>query len=192
MPIADLYSYRRRVAEGEAPDVFIYDQLPQQLKIQVVHIWRDAIGPYYVYGDFEGRNAIENNEAWKLIHNTVAREHGVFSLANERRVDERCEQYFLDISSVDKALDLIEATFLYIDKVARDYDYHARRERGIKQSADDAVKELNERFRRAGVGYQFEDGKIFCVDSELIHSEVVRPALRYLSEPGFAGPRDES
>ncbi len=41
------------------------------------------------------------------------------------------------------------------------------------------------------MGYQFEQGKIFRVDSELIHSEVVRPALQYLNEPGFEGPKDE-
>ena len=35
------------------------------------------------------------------------------------------------------------------------------------------------------------EGKIIRVDSELIHSEVVKPALRYLNEPGFEGPLDE-
>ena len=57
--------------------------------------------------------------------------------------------------------------------------------------AGDAIDELNERLRRAGVGYQFEDGRIFRVDSEWIHSEVVRPALRYLHQKGFEGPREE-
>ena len=57
--------------------------------------------------------------------------------------------------------------------------------------AGDAIDELNERFRRAGVGYQFEDGGIFRVDSEWIHSEVVRLGLRYLHQKGFGGPREE-
>ena len=47
------------------------------------------------------------------------------------------------------------------------------------------------RFQRAGVGYRYERGKIIRVDSELIHSESVKPALGYLSEPGFEGPREE-
>ncbi len=157
----------------------------------MVHIWRDAIGPYYVYGQFEDRNARENNEAWELIHKTVAREHGVFSLGDERRIDERCERYFLDVSPVDAALDVIEVAFLYLDRFARDFGPAARQNRGIEQSAESAIEELNARFRRAGVGYQFEEGRIFRVDSELIHSEVVRQALRFLNEPGFEGPRDE-
>ena len=62
---------------------------------------------------------------------------------------------------------------------------------GIHQKPTEAIEDLNERFRRAGVGYQFEEGQIVRVDSELIHTEVVRPALRFLNEPGFEGPREE-
>ena len=50
---------------------------------------------------------------------------------------------------------------------------------------------MNERFLRAGVGYQFENGIVVRVDSELIHSEVVRPALLYLHQKGFEGPCEE-
>ena len=69
-----------------------------------------------------------------------------------------------------------------------DYD---RAKRGITVTADEAIEELNVRFRRAGVGYRFEDGQIIRIDSELIHSEVVKPALRYLQQRGFEGPREE-
>ena len=31
MPVFDLFSYRQRVAEGDVPDVFVYDSLPQTL-----------------------------------------------------------------------------------------------------------------------------------------------------------------
>ncbi len=97
----------------------------------------------------------------------------------ESASEKRCAKYLLKSPSVGQALDLIEVVFRYIDKTVQRY------------TADKAINELNERFRRAGVGYQFENGKIFRVDSELIHSEVVRPALRYLQEEGFEGPREE-
>ena len=174
------------------PDVFTYDELSRELRAQIIHIWRDAIGPYHIYGRYERRRAIENNEAWKFIHNTAARERGVISLGDELLIDKRCEQYFLGISSVDAALDLIEITFKYLDEeVAQDFGPAAHQARGIEQSAESAIEELNERFLRAGVGYRFEGGRILRVDSELIHSEVVRPALQYLNEPSFEGPRDE-
>ena len=191
MPIANLYSHRKRVAEGQTPDVFAYDELSRELRVQIIHIWRDAIGPYYQYGDFEAKNQLENNEAWELIHKTIAREHGLFSLGDKHRIDNSCELYLLKTTSVDAALDLIEATFFYIDNIAIDFGASAREDRGITQEAGDAIAELNERFLRAGVGYRFEEGRILRVDSELVHSEIVRPTLRFLNEPGFEGPRDE-
>ena len=44
MRVLDLYSHRKRVADGNAPDVFTYDELPSELRVQVAHIWSDAIG----------------------------------------------------------------------------------------------------------------------------------------------------
>ncbi len=192
MPVLNLYSYRKRVAVGDTPDVFVYDKLPEPLRVQISLIWKDAIGPFYVDSmGYDLGAPPNNNEAWTSIHDVVAREHGVFVLGNEVSVYERCVAYLLERASVEEALDLIEVSFLYLDKIARDFDPHNMKVCGIRVTAEDAIDELNERFRRAGVGYQFEDGKIFRVDSELVHREIVRPVLRYLHERGFEGPREE-
>ena len=190
MPVIDLYSYRKRVAKGETPDVFIYDDLPETLRVQIIRIWSNAIGPAHTYTGLEFRDVYANNAGWETIHEIVAQEQGLFSLASHANPFERCKTYLLD-SSVDDALDIIEASFLYIDKTARRFRSHERSRRGITVTADDAINELNERFRRAAAGYRFEDGKIFRIDSELIHAEVVKPTLRYLQQPGFEGPREE-
>jgi hypothetical protein len=55
----------------------------------------------------------------------------------------------------------------------------------------EGILELNERFLRAGVGYQFENGRIIRVDSQYVHAEVVKEALRLLHEPGFEQANDE-
>ena len=191
MPVLDLFSYRKRVAKGGMPDVFVYDKLPEALRVQIVHIWKDAIGPFCLDTGYGLGRPPHNNQGWKVIHDIVVREHGVFALGQEHAISERCVSFLLGSKNVDAALDVIEASFLYIDKVARDFEDFEREGHGIKLTADAAIDELNERFRRAGVGYQFEDGRIFRVDSELMHREVVRPVLRYLHEPGFEGPRDE-
>ena len=52
---------------------------------------------------------------------------------------------------MDAALDLIESSFLYIDRIARDFSDFDRESRGIEMTAAAAIDELNERFRRAGV-----------------------------------------
>ena len=55
----------------------------------------------------------------------------------------------------------------------------------------EALDEINARFREHGVGYQYENGKIIRMDSELTHQEVVRPALSLLRHPVFKGANDE-
>ena len=190
MPVFNLYSYRKRVAESETPDVLVYDRLPESLRIQIIRIWRNAIGPAHVYRGIEFGDVNENNKGWQIIHDIIAQEHGLFSLSSDANLFDRCKSYLLQ-SSVDDALDVIEASFIYIDKVARELRDHVRTSRGIRVSADDAIEELNERFQRAGIGYRFEDGNIIRVDSELVHSTVVKPALRYLQQRGFEGPREE-
>ncbi len=193
LPVFDLYSYRRRLAENDEPEVFAYDRLPDRLLVQVIHIWRDAIGPYNA-SDPHGMTAYAaNNSGWQQIESFVAREHGLFRLGegHELSAFERCTYSLRDPASFDLAIDLIEFSFLYIDQIIRHFDGHEQQECGIAVSADDAIAELNERFRRAGVGYRFECGKIIRIDSELIHAEVVKPALRFLQHKGFEGPRDE-
>ena len=92
---------------------------------------------------------------------------------------------------MEHALDLVEVSFVYIDGVARRFNHFERERRGIKLAASEAINELNMRLLRAAVGYQFDAGRIFRVDSELIHAEIIRPTLRYLHQKGFDGPRDE-
>ena len=41
------------------PDVYVYDKIPQELKVQIIHIWHDAIGNMSLYEDeYRGRGPI--------------------------------------------------------------------------------------------------------------------------------------
>ena len=159
------------------PDVLTYDELPPELRVQIAYIWSEAIA--------------EHSELWQFVHNLVAREHGVKKLANGPTPRSSCERLLNDRISVEPVLDIIEASFRMIQNYVPRMNYHARRNFGIKVTPEQAIEELNARFRRAGVGYRFENGQIIRIDSELLHKEVVRPALQYLNKPGFEGPRDE-
>lgn len=186
MSIFNLYSYRNSVAENEVPDVYRYDYLPDGLRVQIVHIWNDAIGPCV-----RSSSRHHNNAGWAKIHSTVARELGVFELSHGKTFKEKCINYLLESDvRVVNTLDLIEVSFVYIQSIEQ-LNILERQLLGISMIARDAIKELNERFQRAGVGYQFEGDKIIRIDSELIHSDIVKPAIRFLSEKGFEGPSDE-
>jgi uncharacterized protein DUF7014 len=60
-----------------------------------------------------------------------------------------------------------------------------------QKAVENAVAELNTRFRQHGVGYQYESGEMIRVDSQLIHAEVVKPVLNLLTSPEYAGANAE-
>ncbi len=193
MPVYDIYSRRKKRSEQTEPDVYQYDKIPDTLRVQIRHIWDDAIGPYY---DPEPIYELDsppphNNEGWGIIRATMCREKGRLSLANESNRKKDCVGYLHREEDIDNLLDLVEFSFLYIDRVMGKKERYKRDELGATQGSEDAINELNFRFREAGVGYQFEGGQIIRMDSELIHAEVVRPALHLLSDPRFAGPEEE-
>jgi hypothetical protein len=77
------------------------------------------------------------------------------------------------------------------DLITNDPGAQKRYSWGCKVRPDVGLVELNERFLEHGVGYQFENGKIIRIDSQYVHAEVVKEALRLLFEPGFEEANDE-
>ena len=177
MKVFDLFSKRQKRSRGEVPDVYQYETIPNELRVQVVHILRDAFG----YSD-------ASYKTYESIHKTLCREYGVFRLGDHRSDKDSVFNFLLQTEETEKAIDLIELSFRYIDRVVRK-DAHGFEQRNI--SSDDAIDELNHRFREHGVGYQYESGIMVRVDSQLIHSEVVRPALNILHAPMYKGANAE-
>ena len=70
MPIFDLFSKRQKKLRGETPDVYVYDELPNPLRVQIVHIWEN------IFRD-QGRPCIirvsstEIREAYEFIVNIL-------------------------------------------------------------------------------------------------------------------------
>jgi len=56
---------------------------------------------------------------------------------------------------------------------------------------DNALEELNLRFAEHSVGYRLAEGKIVRIDSEMLHAEVVKPALLLLQGTAYSGAQDE-
>ena len=94
---------------------------------------------------------------------------------------------------VDHLLYLIEFTFRCIDEDIREIlqDYQRQGELKVSQLPEDAISELNHRFREHAIGYQYNNGQIVRVDSGFIHAEVVVPALSLLSSQHFKGAEQE-
>jgi len=192
MAVIDTYSRRKRLAEQGEEDVYIYDTVPTVLRAQVEYIWDDAIGPYWKASGFStGMPPANNNTAWRSIRHQLCREKGVLSLANSDSPKQDCITYLHHEQHVDAWLDIIELSFTYIEQAVSRFGAYDRQKCAITLVPSEAIDELNTRFRLASFGYRFEGGQIIRVDSELLHAEVVKPALHFLADDRFSGPREE-
>jgi hypothetical protein len=184
------YSKRQRKRKGSGkPDVYQYGNLPGPFRVQVVHIWRTALGTWNTY-DALGI-ARFTGEHWQTIRNHLTREYGIFSLHKDANDSyEECVKFLLE-TDTDRALDIIDLTFSLINSSVRGLSEDQRKEVGIEQDPDDAIEELNHRFREHGIGYEFTGGKLIRVDSQYVHAEVTRPAISLLQDVEFTGASDE-
>jgi len=190
MSIFDLFSKRQSRLRGEVPDVFVYDAIPQELGVQIIHILRDALGDEAEYRRYGGR--VKAN--YELIVNALCREYGVFHLRGPNDFGDR--DYFSELANfilreknVERVLDAVELAFRVVDNYARKWEYRQRA--NAAKEADAAIAELNARFQQHGIGYRFEAGEILRIDSEFVHSEVIKPALVLLHDPLFKGAEAE-
>lgn len=184
MTIFDLFSKRQKRARGEMPDVFEYDNIPAPLRVQIVHIISEAFGKDR-YGSSEA------DEAYSFIKKTLCKEYGLFELVKfQSSARDEVLNYLLKVEGAERVLDIVELCFRIIDKHIREnrtYWSGTTRE----SEPDQAISELNERFKEHGIGYQFESGEIIRVDSQLLHSETVKPALGLLRGAQFKGANEE-
>jgi len=185
MAVFDLFSKRQKRLRGEVPDVYQYDDIPSTLRVQIAHIMNDALG---------NRRSEQTLKSFRFIHDTLCREYGKFSLSDEasfRGIEyiEDVINFMLKSYDVEQVIDVVELGFWVIDTYYRQEDI--RRFTRPRITPDAAIDELNTRFREHGVGYQYESGKIIRVDSQIIHSEAVKPVLHLLSDDRFRGANDE-
>lgn len=189
MEIFDLFSKRQRRLRGDVPDVYVYDDLPQELRTQIVYIWDDALGDDSQYFDINVR------EAYSLIVNILCREYGLFKLPSglktysHRNYKKELVDFLFFEQNIERLLDAVELSFSLINRTTRSWSYLHRS--NADEIADSSIDELNRRFKEHGIGFQYIDNEIIRIDSELIHSEVVKPALRLLNQQAYAGVQDE-
>lgn len=176
--IFELFSKRRKKESGLVEDVYLYDSIPQKLRNQVMHIWNYAIG--------------NDREAWEVIHDTIIRELGLIKIVDDYYYDnkEGCIKFLLTNDNVEEIIDIIELSFVIIDKLIGRRDPFAQR-CNRKQKPEDAICELNHRFKENSIGYEYVDGRIIRIDRELTHTEIIKPAIKILHELEFEGASDE-
>ena len=159
MAIYDLFSKRQKRLRGDVPDVYQYTNLPQNFRVQVVHIVKSTIGNDSDYNT-------PASQIYNYINNTLCREYGVFKLQEYASENfEYIYNFFLKEKDPEKCLDVIELTFKCINGYVRQNSWEFR---DCHQSPDDAIEELNNRFRESGIGNSSLERL-----SELIHNSFI-------------------
>lgn len=179
MAVYETYSKRTKRLSGDAtPDVYQYDHLSERLKIQIVHIWDEVIGH---------RNEYRNesmSSVYQYVKDILCKELGYFELPykdHHSGPPQDVTNYFLNDDILDNNLDVLELMFqtLSVPNVCS----------GNK--VKEGIEELNLRFKEHSVGYQFISNEIIRLDSQILHSEAVVPALRLLNNNGYEGAEKE-
>ncbi|WP_201616568.1 STM4504/CBY_0614 family protein [Psychrobacter urativorans] len=188
MAISDLFFKRQKKLRGEYSDVYQYEELPEKLKVQIVHIWGETIEGDTDYYRYEHRIHKDNRELLEYVHKALIKELGVFELPIPKNAlgsnyFTKIANFFLSSIETDIALSVVELMMQVIEMFHSEYTE--------KFNLKEAIDELNQRFREHGVGYQYEDKQVIRVDCELIHTEAVKPALQLLSNPVYKGAQEE-
>ena len=189
IPTGDIFSKRQKRFRGEVPDVYVYDSLPDPLRQQICyildHAFDDCLQSQHPKLQWDKKQGHYEDIA-KILRD----EHGVRQLSEPDtnspglRHQKELENFLLENINVEKTIDAIEVSFRFLEEFIRlVYSKNT--------SFEKVERKLNFRFKEHGVGYQFTDKKIIRIDSELIHSEIVQPALKLLRQPHYEGAQDE-
>ena len=184
MAVLDLFSKRQKRLRGELPEVYSYDQIPEPLRVQFVHVLEDLLQRLEDTPPHWSRDG-----TYSQIVDPLRREHGVFRLSERSSTvidDKRADllNLFLSEESVEKVLDGVEITVVFLLAAYSEYP-------GSLAPVQEAVDELNVRFDEHGVGFQLSEGRVVRVDSQYVHAEIVRPALRLLNGREYLGAQEE-
>lgn len=156
-------------------DVYMYDSVPQKVRVQVIHLILDGLGQDERYGN--------NHNFWVWIVKTMRQEKGVFELAQSYQgLTDEYNNWLLTEPDVPSFLDGVELAFMAIKMLKG--EYHS-------DDYDNLLAQLNARFAEGAVGYELRSDQIIRIDKQIIHQEVVIPALTLLHEERFAGANKE-
>lgn len=185
MAIFDLFSKRQKKLRGEFPDVYQYEEIQNQFRHQIVHIIQDTIGTGWTH---------EKTNIYEYVHRVLSKEYGFPSLKKGYydKDNEAVLNFFLQSENYEQCLDIIEFFFRIMDGyITKNYEMY-RHYANPQQKPNDAINELNERFKEWGIGYEFQSGELIRIDSQFIHSETVKPVLILLaSEKIYDGVNQE-
>ena len=181
----ELFSRRYRDENGE-PEVYIYNDFPEAFRNQCIHIidsFLDCLTQNSPFSDIAEKICEEycREKGLKYLPSNLYASKNDLS-AIEKYIDESSNQDFLDF------LDFI-FTYYICDSSLQDKVYRfCYSYRGLIANL---IDELNLRFRQHSLGYECTNGEIIPKTNAVMHQNVIKPALKLLSDERFRGAEEE-
>lgn len=191
MAIFDLFSKRMARERGDVIDVYTYDNFSENFRVQLSMVVKDLLGDDRVL-----QREITPKEVYAAISGILRREYGVQTLIKGRFHEDHyfeIHEFILREPNVERVLDTVELCFLFGNTHARKQPYSTLHRYDADRHVDACIDEVNGRFKAVGYGYEFvvESESIIRIDSEFLHAEAVKPAIHFMSFPGFEAARNE-
>lgn len=184
MPVHDLYSKRLKAEQGETADVYEYEVIPPKLRVQIVHIFKDAIGTR----TRTQLGAIQDK--YRELSEALGREHGFLQLGYQNQTaEDQIFSYIQNEGDITKIFDLIELALRTIHILRGDQTYLIYSK--VSMNREEVINELNIRFKENNVGYEIINWDIVRIDSNYMHIEAIKPALILLQDPIYIGANAE-
>ena len=182
----NLYSQRNKSKEWS------YYPIPTEFKVQLCFILSDVFSLYY-RGPLP--RCIKMSKPWKFIFDKYCRETGVIvNTQGLKDYKSKVDAILLnDQISLEHFFDAVELAgmVLFSQKNSCCKTFYRGKLVPWKTIAEDAIAEINARFRQHNLGYELVNGQIIRKDSELLVQETITPAFSLLQDKRFKSAEDE-
>jgi len=194
MKVKDIFSKRNKPADSNIETDINY--FPKTLKMQVMHIVNDVFNAKTTMDSVSLRNRIYNT-----VVNTINHEYGVNVFG-----EEQINRIFFESSDIYFIYDYIELLFNEIEKLKVKTQKSTKKDdvkskignalfnamyADINIVVNDAIDELNKRFRENGILFRYESKMIIRIDSEFAYSEIIKPVIHLLQSRLYEGANNE-
>ncbi|MEI2442644.1 hypothetical protein V8V73_18950 [Priestia megaterium] len=167
-----------RNATDQETDVYTYDKIPYKLRVQIIHMLNRT---------FEGNP--HQYRIWKDIGERIKLEFGI-SIFSGHDHQEFIKQLLLEAKDKD-AIDVIDIISFYMNQMLNKLKASNNEYPSLLPNIRTFISELNFRFKQHQVGYEIVNGQLIRMDNQLVHNEIVKPAIKLLFEEEFESASSE-
>lgn len=177
-----LFSQRNNPQELE---ILSYDSLPNRFRVQAYHLIKE------IYNVDDPVDYGHLDHLFKYVYNEICSEHAILSFNdtpgghyNDSDPVNSCLNFILRCEVDDWVVDILELLIgIRVNFNIQNFSF------GL--TIEDTQEKINRRFKENGLGLEFIEGQIIRVDSHLLYTEAIRPAIELMRNSQFSGPLDE-